>query len=189
MPLPPAPVARALTPEPATLPPEGFTVLDEALDGGVPHRIPLPGALVAVLVVPTGLASAWLAADAADPVTDSATATSPYRPPPAGDGSAGLAVPARLVVLDGGAAVASLPLVAGACSRVPDDGSRDHGVRLELVVLSWGVLAGTMRGTGTTGARLRIAWRRLGAVDAYPGPEPDPKVIARTFPDAAGGTP
>jgi hypothetical protein len=186
--VPSVPVARELTPGPAMTPPAGFTVVDEALVDGLPHRVPLGGDLVAVLAVPTGLALAWRDGDPAEPVSGSGDQLAPVDA--AGDGPTGAVgrPPVRLFVLQGDRVRGSLPRVAGARLRVGDDGL-PPGVQLEVVALAWELRAGTLRGPGDVGARLRLAWRRVDAApDAFSPPPVHPRVRARQAQLPAGGS-
>jgi hypothetical protein len=173
MPVPSAVVARGLIPDLVPTAPPGFTVVDEALVDGLPHRIQVGGDLVAVLTVPTGLAADWRDADPAAPVSSSAGGPVPT------SGRAGHPPPARLLVLRGEGVVASVPLVAGRRAQVAGDGG-PPGVQLEILVLAWDIRARTLLGPGDAGARITLAWRRAGtAPDAFTAPPVHPQVAAR----------
>lgn len=167
----PIPISGRLVPEVVPTPPEGFTVVEQPLVAGPIQRIPLDGGIELTLVVPTGLASAWRDADPAEVVSHSATALAPA--PGSGGTPAGPApAPVRLLVRRAGAIVASVPLIAGLRRRVPDAGGDDRGVEVELVVLSWDLRAGTLRGPGQFGSRVELAWRRAGPPSLEPGAGP-----------------
>jgi hypothetical protein len=184
MPVPSAVVARELTPDQAPATPPGFTLVDQALLDGLPHRVQLGGDLVAVLTVPTGLAVDWRDADPAAPVSSSAAASAPSPP----GGLAGLPPPARLLVLRGEEVAGSLPLVAGRRALVGGDG-QPPGVQLEVMVIAWDLRAGTLLGPGDAGARITLAWRRADrAADAFAAPPVHPQVAARD-PALAGTSP
>jgi hypothetical protein len=175
MPVPSPIVARELVPDRAPAVPDGFTLVDEALLDGLPRRIQLGDDHVGVLVVPTGLAAEWRGAAPAAAVSAS---DAELLPPGPGD-AAVTRVPARLLVLRGDDVAGSLPLVAGRRYLVGDDGGAG-GARLEVVVLAWDIRAGTLRGPGDTGARVRLAWRRADrAPGAFPAPPVHPRVRAR----------
>jgi hypothetical protein len=170
-------------------PPAGFTVVDEPLVDGLPQRLPLGADLVAVLTVPTGLALAWRDGDPSEPVSRSADQLAPAAP--AGEAPTGAAdrAPVRLFLLQGDQVRGSLPLVAGRRRQVGDDGL-PPGVRLEVVALAWELPAGSLRGPGDVGARLRLAWRRVDAApDTFTAPPVHPRVRARQAPSPTGGPP
>ena len=153
------PIESYLVPaEPRDLPAEMITV-DNALTDGLPQTIDLDRDLSVVVVVPTGLATAWRDADPSAVVTTSADELAPADPtpavPPAGVDRGRL----RLLLLQAGAPVAWLPLVAGARRSLPDDG--EQGAAVEVAVVGWDVRAGTLRGAGAFGSRLQLAWRRV----------------------------
>ncbi|GAA4878649.1 hypothetical protein [Actinomycetospora straminea] len=152
---------RLLVAPPDTGVPAGWTAVDEALLAGVPHRIPLTGDLVLLLVVPTGLATAWQGAPAAAVVTSSRTGlaarlgSAPGEPVPAPPHS-----PARLVLLQARTVAGALPLVAAGRALLPPTDAA-AGLRIELLVREWDIRAGSLRGPGDVGSRLSLAWRRI----------------------------
>jgi hypothetical protein len=160
------PIARLLVPDtgPPTLP-AGFTAVRQALTGGLPHRIELGHGTHAMLVLPTGLARQWLDADPLDLVStsDDDLSSDPSRPSER--------PPLRLIVRRGGEILATVPLAAGlrrACRSV------------ELVVLSWHVCAGTVRGPGDYGSVVELGWRAADTpVDIFGPPVPHRAVLRR----------
>jgi hypothetical protein len=188
VPVPPVPVARELTPDPDLSAPAGFTVVDEPLVDGLPHRMALGADLTAVLTVPTGQALTWRDTDPTERVSSGEDGLLPAAAPEGGapEGGAVDRPPARLFVLRGDEVLGSVPLVLGRRARVSDDGL-PPGVQLEIALLSWDVRAGTLRGPGDVGARLSFAWRRAGASDVFTPPPVHPRVQARGALTAPGG--
>jgi hypothetical protein len=156
-------------PEPPELPAEMIRV-DTALAAGLPQTIELDRDVSVVVVVPSGLATAWRDADpsarlsAAD---DELAAATPDAAEPVGSVDRGRP---RLLVLRSGTPVAWLPLVAGARRSLPDDG--EQGATVELAVGSWDVRAGSMRGPGAFGSQLGLGWRRADRGSATFAPPP-----------------
>lgn len=152
-------VSRLLVPPPRSAVPPGWTAVDEPVRAGLPHRLVPTAGLELLLVVPTGLATAWR--DAPDTAVVSAgvdgrtarPARRPGDPVPVGPPHA----PARLVLLRDGVPAGALPLVAGARTLLPGTGS---GPTLELLVRDWLIAAGSLRGPGDVGSRISLAWRR-----------------------------
>jgi len=139
-----------LLPEPAPVP-AGRTLARVSLAAGLPARIDLLTGVHAMLVLPTGLARQWWDAAPTDVVATAADdrasfrADRPARPP------------LRLVVLRGGEVLGSVPLAVGLRRTCPDSGARPAVV--EVTVLDWLLLAGTVRGPGDYGSFLSLAWR------------------------------
>jgi hypothetical protein len=179
MPLPPFPATRYLVPEPPRQAPEGFTLIDTPLVAGLPFALPLDAETSLVLTMPTGLALTWRDTDPTTPVSRSedewAPAAAPDPAAPVGDAAR---PPLRLLLQQGGATVASVPLSAGLRRALPDGAAR-----FELVVLSWDVRAGSVRGPGDFGSRLVLAWRRADlAVTEFSTPPPNPQLVPRLPP-------
>ncbi|BCB74857.1 hypothetical protein Pflav_012670 [Phytohabitans flavus] len=161
----PVPVARAdfrrhLVPAGSPPVPEGATLVDSRITQGVPHAIPLDGGFSLLLVVPTGLATAWLAAPPTAVVTSSRPALAAAAAEPAPGDPLRPGAPARLVVLRAGAVAGAVPLVAGLRAVVPEADS-STGTRIEVLVREWDLRAGSLRGPGDVGSRISIAWRRI----------------------------
>jgi hypothetical protein len=158
--------------------PTGFTDLDVPLVKGLPHRIPLVDGLALVLAVPTGVARAWRDADPAAVVTaGDAESLPPLRAAAIGDVDR---APVRLYLERQGSTLAVVPLAAGLRRRVPDAGIDDHGAAVEIVVVGWDLRAGTIRGPGDVGSRLRLGWRDArAAADTFERPPLVPGVADR----------
>lgn len=160
------PIARYLVPDtgPPALP-DGFTAVRQVLTGGLPQRIEFGNGVHAMLVLPTGLARQWLDADPLDLVStsDDDLSSDPARP--------SARPPLRLVVRRGSEILATVPLTAGlrrVCRSV------------ELVVLSWHLCAGTVRGPGDYGSAVELGWRSADkAVDIFGPPVPHRAVVRR----------
>jgi hypothetical protein len=173
-------VSRYLVPETESAVPAGFVVLEQVVTAGLPHTFSLDPLIRVHLVVPTGLAIAFRDADPATVLTESDPQTSPYAPNPAEPTGNVERAPARLHVRIGGAVAGSLPLAAGARRIVRDTGSPTDGVRVEMIVLSWRIHCGTMRGPGDYGSRLVVAWRRADtAVESFSTPPVNPSILRR----------
>lgn len=146
-------------PSAVSAPPPGYTLLESALAAGLPARFPLGPRLTLALVVPTGLASAWVRAD------PDAVVSASDDPPGCGIADAGR-VAIRLVLLVDGNRVGAVPLVRGAEVLLP--GAPDRPVEVAVLPLGWRVTAGAMVGAGATGSWLRLAWRSVGAAAGAP---------------------
>jgi hypothetical protein len=136
--------------------PDGCTVVDSRITQGLPHAIALEGEYSLLLVVPTGLARAWLAASPTAVVTSSRPQLAPVAPKQAVPAGA----PARLVVLRAGRLAGAIPLAAGASAVVPE-ADFVAGTRIEVFVREWDLRAGSLRGPGDVGSRVSVAWRRI----------------------------
>jgi hypothetical protein len=161
--------------------------VDEPLVDGLPHRVALGSDFTAVLAVPSGLALTWRDADPTEPVTSSSTGLLPVAARLVeSPGVGGLL--ARLFILRDDSVLGALPLVLGVRAGVPDDGAGAPGVQLEVIVLSWDMRAGSMRGQGDFGARFSFAWRRLTpAPDLFNAAPVHPRVRARGALTTVGG--
>lgn len=154
-----------LLPEAVTVPADS-SLARVPLTGGLPARLDLLTGVYAMLVLPTGVARQWWDADPADVVSTAADDRAPYRPgrPPR--------PPLRLLVLRGTEVLGSVPLAVGLRRTCPDSGARRAAV--EVTVVDWLVLAGTVRGPGDYGSFLTLAWRAADAgADAFDVPVRD----------------
>lgn len=186
--MPQFPIDRYLLPEAPVEVPDGFTEVRQALTAGVPHRVELGAGVHAVLILPTGLARQWLDTDPLAVVSSSADDLAPRPAPPATPRPPALVgrVPLRLVVRQGTRILGSLPLAAGLRRVCPDAGPTTGPTPtvVELLVLSWLLHAGTVRGSGDYGSSLALAWRRADrAVDQF-GPPPINEFVWRRRPPA-----
>ncbi len=69
--------------------------------------------------------------------------------------------PARIVVQRTGLPMIAIPLAAGLQRIAPDSGNSNiGGAFLELLILSWDIRAGSLRGIGDFGSRISLAWRQ-----------------------------
>jgi hypothetical protein len=173
-------VSRYLVPDTEPAVPTGFAVLEQVITAGLPHTFSLDPLIRVHLVVPTGLAVTVRDVDPATVLTESDPQTSPYAPNPAEPTGAVERAPARLHVRIAGVVAGSLPLAAGARRLLRDTGSPTDGVRVEMIVVSWRIHCGTMRGPGDYGSRLTIAWRRAdAAVERFSTPPVNPLILRR----------
>jgi hypothetical protein len=176
MPLAPIPVQRFLVPDTRPQAPEGFTSIDQPIVDGLPHVVALGGGLSLALVVPTGLATLWRDVDPSSVVSSSEPELSPAAEAGAGEAPR---TPARLFLRIGGTVASSIPLAVGLRRAVPEAGD-SSGVRLEVVVLSWDIRAGSLRGPGDFGSRIAVATRRADqAGDTFETPAVHPQLVAR----------
>lgn len=159
MPAPPIPVSRYLVPEERPRAPEGFTQLDRAINDGLPFNLQLNAATTLVLVVPNGLAHTWRDADPSTVVTRSDEELAPHTPAPATPVGDVTRPAARLIARRGGLAVGSLPLAAGLRRYVPERLTAAGESLLEVLILSWDIRAGSLRGAGDFGSRISLCWR------------------------------
>lgn len=156
----PIPVQRYLVPPEPSQPPEELVRVEDKLLGGVPHSVQLGEGSVAVLIVPTGLATVWRDADPDEIVSRSVDQTVPLAEAPVEIGATGKA-PARLLVRgSGGTPMGTVPLSLGVLHSLPETGTTNAGPRIELMLLSWDIRAGNLRGPGDFGGYISVAWRR-----------------------------
>ncbi len=177
----PIPVNRLLVPDRKASAPDGFLAVTSAVQAGLPHIVALDEGTRLILTVPTGLAATWRDADPAAVVSrgdEQDVPSSGHPNEPIGDAARAAA---RLLVQAAEVTIASVPLVAGLRSVAPDSG--DRAARIELVILSWTLHAGSLRGRGDFGSRLSFAWRRAdGPVDGFSSPPPNPVWLRRVEP-------
>lgn len=151
--MPTFPITRYLVPDGLPAPTDDFTTLKQPLVRGVPATMKLDATHDFALVVPTGVARIWGELDPTTVVLDSAD-----------EGTAVLAPvtavppPARLVVRENGAIIATVPLIAGLQRTLPDVGSDGDG-RIALWIVGYRIHAGTVIGVGDYGSYLELAWR------------------------------
>jgi hypothetical protein len=151
------PLIAALTPDAPVALPEGATVFDSPIRGGLPHLLPLLPRWRVVLGVPTGSAHAWLDAPPTEPVTGAA--------------------PRLRFQLDGSTRHV-VPLVRGDGFAVVDDGR----TLLRAVVLDWAIHAGDMQGPGDYGSFLKLAVMAVDkGVNAF-GPIPPSDFVITALP-------
>lgn len=169
----PIPLDRELTP-PLVVPPPGMTPLEIRLTAGLPHAIALDGLLTLSLVMPTGVAVWWRDADPLALVDRGRVGDQDNRADPAA------APPLRLVLRRGGQRLGIAPLVAGQTLWLPRAGT---GAVIRFMVLEWELRAGTLKGAGDVGSRIRLAWAHAGrAPNGFELPAV-PRVLARRLPD------
>jgi hypothetical protein len=163
---------------------EGYERRLVQLVNGLPATIDLDAELALMLVAPSGLAATWRDAPGDAVVSSSAderaARTEPAQnapPPPVG---AVERFPLRLVERRAGRLGAAVPLAAGLVRELPDAGDPSEPVVAEIVVLSWDIRAGSLRGSGDFGSRIELAWRRAdGDNAAAEPPAAHPRVLAR----------
>jgi hypothetical protein len=178
------PVERYLVPAGKPTVPEGFARIDVAIAGSLPHVIALEKQLTLVVAVPNGLAVTWRDADPTAQVSGSGAELGPF----ARGGTEIIGdvecAPARLFLRLVGRTIASIPFVVGMRQTLPRSGQADRGVRIELVLLSWDLRAGNLRGPGDYGSKLSLAWRPADrAVEHFSTAPINPKLIPRLAPE------
>ena len=174
---PPIPVDRYLVPDTPLATPDGFIAVDQAVSAGLPHVIDVEKDTKLLLIAPTGLIADWRDADPSSVVSRGDEETQPFSDPPDAALADASHSPVRLLLVVGGTTLASVPLVAGVRRFVPDF---DSAVRLELLVRSWQICAGTLRGPGDFGSRISLSWRRAtDAIDQFSSPPPNPVLLPR----------
>ncbi|MCC5858920.1 MAG: hypothetical protein JJT90_12240 [Ectothiorhodospiraceae bacterium] len=177
------PIEQFLTPEPTAAVPEGYTLVDDALLRGLPHRIALEGQIELVLLVPNGQATLWR-----DTPPDQALSRAGDERIPHDDKADPFAprldrVPARLLLRQRRRVRAVLPLAANLRQLVDIQGDGREQL-LEVVILGWDLRAGNLRGPGDFGGRLKLAWRRRErAVERYSTPPINPYLLPRLQPE------
>jgi hypothetical protein len=177
----PAPLLDFLVPPGPPESPEGSARREERLVSGVPHTMILDRDVSIVVLVPTGLAATWRDADPSSVVSASKDQVAPWTGTMIEPASQ---APIRLLVRRGGAAIGSVPLVAGLRRRLADSGDPERGAVLDLTILGWELHAGTVRGPGDFGSRVELAWRRSDkAVDQFSTPPIVPHLVPRLPPE------
>jgi len=176
------PVAiRFLTPDVSTLPPEGFTKIEERLTNGLPHSITLTGDRRLLLIVPNGVPALWRDSDPAAVVSSSVDERKPKAQVLSlsiGDLSR---PPALLLYQVNRTTIASAPLVAGIAQRIPQS---EDPAAVEVMVLDWEIRAGTLRGPGEFGSRIVLGWRAADVgVDRFSEPPLNPVFVQRQPPN------
>jgi hypothetical protein len=156
--MPAFPISRYLVPANPPAPDDRFTVVDEAIAGGVPYTIALDRQISLVLSLPSGLAAQWMDASATDVVSaasvESAPQSTPAQPAEPLERS-----PLRLYARVGGRTTAVIPLVAGLRAGF-STGSGPGALNYEVLVLDWYLRVGNAHGAGNFGSRVKLAWRR-----------------------------
>jgi len=137
--------------------PNGMDLVEQEFANGLPGRVPLADDLVLVVSAPTGALRLWMDLAADSTVYDLAAEARPVAPDSPGH-SAAEALPLRLYLLSGTKLLAAAPMRLGKRMLLPETGAP----LVELVLLSAVVTAGAVRGLPLSGARVRLAWRRLG---------------------------
>ncbi len=172
----PMPMDRFLTPEEPIAIPAGFTRSRQELTRGVPFQWPLESDLSLVLLVPTGFAAFWREADPEAVVSAAIDETQVHSAPRGADPLERPAI--RLLLRQGRATLAAIPLAAGLSRVIPDgDGGRTV---IDLYVAGWLLHAGCVRGPGNYGSFVEVAWRRVDrGTSAFPLAPIDPYVAAR----------
>jgi hypothetical protein len=176
----PIPVNRYLVPVQSSDPPADAVVVDATLINGLPFTVSLGSDFALVLTYATGLAKEWRAMDTQAVIADSSIEQEPRSEPtdPVTDPRTG-----RLTVAlqRGGRTVAVLPVVSGR-HRLVEPGN-PAARRFDVWILGWDVRAGTIRGPGDFGSRLRLAWRRADTSIHSFAPVPvNPFVMLRLVP-------
>lgn len=163
-------VLRALTPANRSADDE-LQVVDQRVPA-LPHTMTLADGLVTTLVLPTGVARAWLhePGDAvvssastqleADGSRSAATLTAAFQLPPQ-------TLRPRVLVIRDRRAVAAFPAVVGHRWVVPELADVT-GRPAEIAVLDWHLDVATVLGLPSAGGSVRIAWRWLDVVVAPP---------------------
>lgn len=180
----PIPVSRFLVPDRPPALSEGFTLVTTAVQAGLPCAIPIEHSTRLLLVAPTGLATMWRDMNPSTVVSRSDDEVLPFDPASATDppGEASF-VPLRLLLQAGNETLGVMPLRAGISRLLPDRGMPESGVRFEVVVLSWILTSGSVRGAGDFGSRIAIAWRRADrATEHFSTPPPHPVLVKRLPP-------
>lgn len=176
----PISVLPYLTPEPTTVAPKGFTVVEEQLIQGLPHAITLDNRITLTVLLPHGLAHAWRDADPEAIVCTSKDKRRALTKLQHVNRSQLPRPPLRLMVQVDSVFQASVPTVASLRVNSPQDGNVQHGVKLEFVLLDWLITAGTVRSMGDYGSRIRLAWRRRGlGTDDFTMPPINPNIVPR----------
>lgn len=181
------PISEYLVPNVSPTAPADAQRVRQSLVRGLPHRIVLERDLALLLVVGTGLATAWRDAPPDALVGASAPEARPQSPhEPRAIGALERPL-ARLLLVRGQAPLAAIPLALGLHRATPDHGGDgpDERTRIALWVLGWDIRAGNLRGPGDVGGFIDVAWRvadRASATFSQPAVHP---AVAERNPDLA----
>jgi hypothetical protein len=173
----PIPVDRYLVPAQPAQPPGDAQVVDVLLLTGLPFGIPLGSDFALLLTFATGLATEWRGLDPHAVVSESSAewTSRAADSEPVGDVKTGRL---SLALQRGGRTVTVLPMVSGRHTLVEpgDPGAR----RFDIWLVGWDLRAGTVRGPGDFGSRVRLAWRIADKSVASFAPVPvNPMIVAR----------
>lgn len=172
--MPPIPVSRYLVPATPPPPPETFTTVSLPIAGGLPFTQAIDARWSVTLRYPTGLARRWLNADPHEIVSSDLTERAAV---PADTSDPGRD-PLRLTVTLDRSTRATIPLTAGLRTFVVGGGTPPAA--LELILVSWTITAGTVKGPGDFGSSLQLAWRDgAEAVEVFATPPVSPPVLLR----------
>ena len=174
--MPPMPIERFLVAERSPGVPNGFIRIRHELTRGVPFELPLASDLSLVLLVPTGAANVWRDLD---PVTVVSAGIHEIQSHDSLRGADPLEqLPVRLLLREGPATLATIPLAAG-LSRVIPDGDNARTL-VDLFIAGWLLHAGCVRGPGDYGSFVDVGWRRADkGVNAHALAPMHPHVSAR----------
>lgn len=141
--------------EPPPAVPAGWQSLAITLSGALPSEQVLGDGWTIILIVPSGSAQLWLAADPAALVATSAAdeaAADPASPP------GPIGAPRLIARRNGGAPLGAIPLVVGVTGRVwSADGG--PGSLLEVTPISWSIPVAALVDGSSPRAQLALAWR------------------------------
>jgi hypothetical protein len=175
-------LSRYLVPEVTSQSPDGWTTVDQRILSGLPVSFDLNKILKVKLVVPTGLAREWLAADSAAVVTSSDAETAPHVPEATAEAVDMRIAPAALHVRAAGVRLGTIPLRAGITFTVAQDGTAP--AMAEILILKWRLCAGNLRGAGDFGSFVQLAWHAADQGVARFGPPPISEFVRRRLPPA-----
>jgi hypothetical protein len=175
-----APVDRYLVPATLPDPPADAQVVDVPILSGLPFTIPLAGDMTLVLTFASGLAKEWRSMEAREVVAQSATEWEPRgeNQNPLPDTKTGRL---SLALQRAGRTVAVIPVVLGR-QRLVEPGE-PAAQRFDIWILGWDIRAGSIRGSGDFGTRLRLAWREADQSVRHFAPVPvNPFILLRLVP-------
>ena len=171
------PIDRYLTPAEPPAFGERVEIVDQPILNGLPHRIELGSVATAMLIAPSGLAVDWRDADPTVRISSSESQAVPNDVAMADVDL--ISPPARLLVRTAsGVMMGAIPLVAGRAFHLS---TGESGAAIEVIVASWDLRAGNLRGPGDFGGRIRLGWQRADqAVSTYGPLPPHPRLLLRT---------
>lgn len=173
------PILALLTPPPGELTPEGFTRLDVNIIGGLPFTLRLSDQYNLLLVMPTGLAALWRDADSGLVISSSTDQRQPVAEHALEPVAEVSRPPLQLFVQRGRTMLGAFPLAVSRAVLQPEG----QTAGLEILILSWELRAGNMRGPGNFGSRLALAWRATEkASAAFSPPAVHPAALRRQPP-------
>ncbi len=169
------PLSRYLVPAVGDAAPEGFTLVESQVAGGLPHYVELNPRHRLKLTLPTGLARQWLDADPQVIISTSSDQSDPFDPaaPEAPMGQS-----PRITLIRDGIVIGATALALAPPRRFPPG---ETAAAIEVRVMAWRLRAGVMQGASGD-SFIRLAWKAADEAIAEFGPPPTNEFVVRRWP-------